>query len=136
MHHSASLLLCLLVAASGSAQTSLTVRQLESFLLNRDTQKQSDAIIARELASLQLSEQLTDASLADFASRLRIGPQSAEQLEVIAAASTFEPPTAAEVDSQPPPDSREQNRILQSAREYASSSALRLPDFRRHRSPG
>lgn len=129
MRHSASLLLCLLVAAPGSAQTRLTVRQLESFLLTRDTQKHSDAIIARELASLQLSEQLTDASLANFASRFRIGPQSAEQLEVIAAASNFEPPPAAEVDSQPPPDSREQNRIFQSAREYASSTALRLPDF-------
>ncbi len=124
-----SLLFALTLAAPVSAQTRLTVRQLESFLLNRDTQKQSDATIARELASFQLTEQLTEASLSNFASRLRIGPQSAEQLEVIAAASVFEPPPAAEVDSQPPPDSVEQNRILQSAREYASSTALRLPDF-------
>ena len=129
MRRTASLLLLLIVAARLPAQTQLTVRQLEGFLLSRDVQRESDAAVARQLASFQLSEQFTPARLAILAAKLRRGPQTAEQIELLAAASIFEPPPPAELVPESPPDAREQNRILEAARDYANSTARRLPDF-------
>jgi len=124
-----SILLSLVLPAALPAQTSLTVREFENFLLSRHAQTESDALLARQLAFIQLSQQLTDAKLAKLVPKLRIGPQSAEQIELIAAASVFDVPPPDDLPSQSPPDSLEQNRILQAAREYAHVFARRLPDF-------
>lgn len=130
MRRAISFFLWLVLTAPLSAQTTVTIRQLETFLLSRDTQKQSDSTLAKELASLQLSEQLDEARLANLATHLRLEPQASEQLELLAAASLFEPPSpAAEVEPQSPPDAREQTRILDSARTFADSFARHLPDF-------
>ena len=129
MRHTASFLLWVVIAASASAQTTVTVRQFEDFLLSRNAQRASDAALAAQLASIRLSQQLTDTALANLVSRLRLGPQSEEQIQLVAAASIFQPPPPAETPSLSPPGASEQNRILQAAREYANTSAQRLPDF-------
>lgn len=127
MRRTASLLIGIALAAPLIAQTKLTVRQFEHFLLSPGARKESDAVLARQLARFQLSEQLTHSRLAELASQLRIGPQTAEQIRLIAAASVFQAPPPSE--QQPAPDSSQQARILQAAREYVVSFARRLPDF-------
>jgi hypothetical protein len=129
MRRLAPIFLSLILPATLPGQTTVTVRQLENFLLSREVQRESDAVLARQLASFQLSDQLTDARLAALAPRLHIGPSAAEQLELIASASIFAAPPPPDLVSQPPPDAHEQSRILQSARDYANSFAQRLPDF-------
>ena len=131
----ALLVLSVVPAATLTAQSSVTVRQFEGFLLSRGAQKESDSALARQLASMQLSEQLTSVRLAKLEAVLRVGPQAAEQIERIAAESIFQAPPLVElVDTESPPDPREQDGMLQAAREYAKSSSQRLPDFLASRS--
>jgi hypothetical protein len=74
VHRTISILLSLAPPAALSAQTSLTVGEFENFLLSRHAQAESDARLGRQLASIQLSQQLTDARLARLVPKLRIGP--------------------------------------------------------------
>lgn len=116
-------------AVQTAAQTQVTVQQLQDYLLSARARKESDAALARQLSSVQLVEQLTGSRLAALLSRLRAGPQTAEQVGLLAASSVFEAPPPADLPTQPPPNPLEQKRILQAARDYAASSVLRLPDL-------
>ena len=125
----AAILLSVASALPLFAQSQVTVRQLQDYLLSSRARAESDADLARQLSSVQLVEQLSDSRLATLSSRLRIGPLAAEQVALLAAASVFEAPPPADLPAEPPPDALQQNRILQAVRDYASSSARRLPDF-------
>jgi len=81
--------------ASLRAETRVTVAQLEQFLTAPRTAKLSDTDIAGRLSGVMLSEQLTQTTLARITSEIELGQKSAEQVEVLAAASVFEAPPAA-----------------------------------------
>ena len=129
MSRIAALLLTLALAAPLAAQTQVTVQQLENYLLSSRARKESDAALARQLRSVQLVEQLTGSRLAALKSKLRMGPETAEWVELMAASSVFEAPPPRELPPQPLPDALEQERMVQAAREFADSAARRLPDF-------
>jgi hypothetical protein len=123
------LLLIASLAESLSAESSITVRQLEDFLLSPQATRQTDRELARRLSFVHLSEQLTEVRLKLLRSRLRIGPGAAEQLELLAFSSEFETPPAAELPSRLPPDLHEQERILESAKKTAAAAVIELPNF-------
>lgn len=129
MSRIASILVTVVLAAPLVAQTQVTVQQLEDYLLSSRARKEPDAVLARQLSSVQLVEQLTGSRLAALKSKVRMGPETAEWVELLAASSVFEAPPAGELPTQTRPDALEQKRILQAARDYADSSASRLPDF-------
>ncbi len=129
MRRFALLLLFLNLARPLSAATQVSVSQLEEFLLSRRASKETDAELAHQLSSIQLSEHLTDSRLAGICAKLRVGPKTAEQLDLLAISSVFEVPPSAELPSVSPPDSLRQQQIMESARAYTAATIHDLPDF-------
>jgi hypothetical protein len=125
----ALLLLFLTLGSPLIAQASISVKQLEEFLLSRRASREADAELANRLGSVALSEQLDDSGMARICAKLKMGPKTAQQLGLLAISSVFEAPPSSELPSGPPPDSSEQRRMIESARAYASASARNLPDF-------
>lgn len=112
-----------------SAETRVSVNQLEEFLLSRHASKESDAELAYQLSSIQLSEQLSDSRLAEISAKVSVGPETAVQLKLLAISSVFEAPPSSEVPLGLSPDSLEQQRLIGLARVYASALVQHLPDF-------
>src|SRR5581483_7403539 len=81
------------------AQESVTVSQLEDFVFSRQTAKESDAELAHRLGSIQLSEQLNDVRLARLVAKAQPGPQTEEQLGLLALTSVFEAPPLSDLPS-------------------------------------
>ncbi|WP_204101539.1 hypothetical protein [Occallatibacter savannae] len=111
------------------AASTVTVAQLERFLTSSRAHKRSDQEIAEKLSRVDLSEELTSTSLARIVAESSPGPDTAQQLEILAAASTLQPPPASELPAIPTPDQTTQNRILAIARENAQHSLHILPDL-------
>jgi hypothetical protein len=128
------LLLALLVAALQLAlpphpASRVTVAQLEDFLASRHAAKESDSQVADALMRVELSQELTPATLSRIADETRLRPHTAEQIKLLAAESIFEPPPTSEWIDAPAPDAAAQRRILSQARSYAVLTLRHLPDF-------
>jgi VWFA-related protein len=104
----------------------VTVEQLEHMLANTHGKRDQD--LAKQLGSLELSERLSSSRLAKFQADVP-GEKSRLALLVLADASVFLQPPAAEVLATAPPDAGTQNLILHRAAEDLASSIRRLPDF-------
>jgi len=125
-----ALLLALLqLAALPHPAPRVTVAQLEAFLTSRRTAKESDSQVAEALMRVELSEELTPATLSRMGEELRLGPKAAEQIKLLAAESALEAPPSAEWIGAPAPDDATQQRILSQARSYADTALRHLPDF-------
>jgi hypothetical protein len=111
------------------AGTRVTVAQLEQALTAAFTAHKPDAEIARQAATLELSEQLTEASLERLNARLSPGAQTAQALALLADQSAFLDPPAAELLGTAAPDGAAQQRMLDGARDYVAQTLQRLPDF-------
>ena len=111
------------------AQESVTVSQLEDFVFSRQTAKESDAELAHRLGSIQLSEQLNDVRLARLVAKAQPGPQTEEQLGLLAWTSVFEAPPLSDLLSVAAPDAATQLQIVDAARAYATSVAHQSPNF-------
>jgi hypothetical protein len=109
--------------------TRVTVAQLEHFLTSSRAAKLSDAEIADRLSQVRLSEQLTAAALKRISSERELGSETAEQIELLAAASIFESPPALELPEWPPPDAATQAEIVRAARDSVNGAVHLLPDF-------
>lgn len=103
--------------------------QLEQFLTSSHAAKLSDVEIAERLSKVDLSEELTSASLARIVVASSPGPETLQQLEVLAAVSVIQPPPSVELPGTPPPDQPTQDRLIASARDYASHALHLVPDF-------
>jgi hypothetical protein len=125
----AVLLGCFVLVVPLEAGTRVTVAQLEQFLLSKETAKESDAAIADKLGGAELSEQVTEAAYARICTETRLGPKSAEQLDLMTASSIFHAPPAAELPAIPVPDAAAQQQFIDSARNYANNALHLLPDF-------
>ncbi|HLY43239.1 MAG TPA: hypothetical protein VKR52_18655 [Terracidiphilus sp.] len=111
------------------AATPVTLDQLREFLAAPSTRKLTDAQIADRLSSVELIEQVTVPALAHLLAGLRVGPETAEQLQLLAAASIFaDPPTSDELGL-PPPNPAAQQQMLRSATDYVRTTLHHLPDF-------
>jgi hypothetical protein len=116
-------------ALSAAAQTPATILQLQEFLTSKHAAKESDSGLADRLASVTLSEQLTAKTLSRILTNPYVGPKAAEQLELLAAESIFNPPPPAGLPQIPAPDPGAQQKMLASAVQYVAVTLHRLPDF-------
>jgi VWFA-related protein len=111
------------------AGTRVTVAQLEHALTTAFTAHKPDAEIAHQIATMELSEQLTEASLERLNARLAPGAQTAQALALLADRSAFLDPPVAELPGTAAPDGTAQQRMLDAARNYVAQTLPRLPDF-------
>ncbi len=125
----ALLVVCLCV----SAQTTLSVEQLLSFVKSSVELKHPDKQVAVYLSKLKLREKLDDVAIEDMQG-MGAGPKTVEALKALRDATKDLPapkppapkPVAAAI---PPPSSAEQARVLKEVREYALNYSKSLPNF-------
>jgi hypothetical protein len=125
------LLLALIVALpiASPAAKRVTVAQLTQTLTADLGAHKPDADIARQIAGMELSERLTEATLARLAVTLNAGTQAASALQLLADWSAFLNPPANELPPTPAPDDSTQKRLLDEARSYVAQTLPRLPNL-------
>ena len=121
-------LAALLVVPAGAARR-VTVAQLAETLSAAAAQHRSDEEIARQVASLELSERLTPATLDQFAAKIPLQPRTALALQLLSDQSAFIDPPAGEFPATAPPDEATQQQMLTAARSYGVETWGRLPNF-------
>lgn len=125
-------MLCAALVAAllpSSAAQQVTVAQLEQFLTAEHTAHATDSDIARKLFSAELSERLTDASLARIKAAYTPGEKTGEALDLIADESAFLDPPAGELPPKNAPSSAEQQQIILAAEDFATNTLSHLPDY-------
>jgi VWFA-related protein len=90
-----------------------------------------DAVAAKQLSSLELTERLDEASLLSFA---KYGKKTKQTLTMLADASTFLPPPAAEISADAAPDVNTQQHLISLAANYLQQIIPKLPNFFAERS--
>jgi VWFA-related protein len=85
-----------------------------------------DAEAAKQLSTLELTERLDDATLLSFA---KYGKKTEQALTMLANASTFLPPPAAEISADAPPDVNTQLHMISLAADYLQHIIPKLPNF-------
>jgi VWFA-related protein len=108
------------------AAKSVTVDQLGEILEAARGKRSED--LARELSGLELTERLSDATLAALQATVR-GSKAQAALSALADASAFLAPPARVNPSEPTPDAAEQQRIIALATSYLSLTMRKLPNF-------
>jgi VWFA-related protein len=104
----------------------VTVDRLEQTLAAAHSLQ--DAEVARQLSDLELTERLSTAKLKRLETALP-GDKSRQALMILADASVFFDPPAAEISSQPAPDPVTQHKILALAVNYVTQTLHQLPNF-------
>jgi hypothetical protein len=117
------------ITCPSPAQTRVTVSQLEQFLHSKSASKESDAQLAKLLGTVTLSEQLTPSTLTWIVRTATPGPQTTEQLRLLASSSIFKQPPPSELPNTPPPNVTTQQQIIASARKYVTDLLHSFPDF-------
>lgn len=110
-------------------EAQVTIQQLQRFLESSQSARHSDEAIAERLCTITLGEQLTVPALSELGMRFHPGPKTAEQLQVLAAASIFKSPPESEGPAKPAPDLQTQHKLIASATEFAEHTLRSLPDF-------
>lgn len=104
----------------------VTVQQLESTLQQDD--KDHDGELAEQLNAMELTERMSSSELASWLKQIR-GRRSRAALTVLADASVFLAPRAAEIPLDPPPDHNSQVQMLTRTVQYVNQMLPKLPDF-------
>lgn len=104
----------------------VTVEKLEKML--KAAHEKPDARVAKELSDLELTERLSAAKLSRWEADLP-GPESRRSLVMLADASAFFDPPAAEILAALPPDLAAQRQIVSLTVDYATRTIHRLPNF-------
>jgi VWFA-related protein len=107
----------------------VTVAQLEQTLSSASSAHKPDTEIARQIAALELSEQLTETTADRLKAQLGTAPQSLLALQLLADQSAFLDPPASELPQDPTPDDATQQKMLEAARNYVTQTLPRLPNF-------
>jgi hypothetical protein len=107
----------------------VTVAQFTQTLAADVGAHKPDAEIARRIGGMELSERLTEATLAKLAVTLNADPQAALALQLLADQSAFLDPPASELPPTPAPDDPTQQRALDAARTYVAQTLPRLPNL-------
>ena len=115
------------LASTAAAAKRVTVAQLEQALMTAQGAHKSDAEVAREIGSFELSERLSEASLDKLIAGL--DAQSALALQVLADQSAFLDPPANEMPSMAAPDEAAQQRMIAAGRHYVAQTLLQLPNL-------
>jgi VWFA-related protein len=104
----------------------VTIAQLEALL--RAGQNGPDADLARQLATVELTERASGAEIAQWTGALK-GKKAREALVAVADASAFLDPPAGQVLADPAPDGNTQGQMVAMALQYLNQTIPRLPDF-------
>ncbi len=126
----------LLLAAGLSllaSEMTITVAQLVAFIRSTIQLRQPDRRVAEYLRHVRLTEKLDDRTIEDLTGQ-GAGPKTVAALHELRDGSATlpsppPPPPPPVIYKIPPPDSLEQGRILDRAREYALNYTRQLPDF-------
>ena len=116
------------VALSAGAAKRVTIAQLEQSLTADIAAHKSQTDIARQIAGMELTERLSDATLGRIGANF-IGTPVAPALQLLADQSAFLDPPPGELPATPAPDDATQQRILHAAHQYVVETLPRLPDF-------
>jgi hypothetical protein len=104
----------------------VTVDRLEQTLAAAHSLQ--DAEVARQLSDLELTERLSTAKLNRLETELP-GEKSRQALMIVADASAFLDPPAAEIPDQSTPDQATQRKILALSVNYVTQTLHQLPNF-------
>ena len=104
----------------------VTVEQLDHVLAAASNE--SDANLARQLSSLELTERLSAQKLSSWTASLR-GKKARQALVALADVSAFLDPPAAEIPSDAAPDRTAQRVIVSLAVNYLNNTIPKLPNF-------
>ncbi len=113
--------------AAGAKRT--TVSQLEQTLAADSSAHESDVEIARQIGGMELSERLTEATLARLTAGQAADPQTALALRLLADESAFLDPPVSEMPADSVPDAATQQRVIDAARSYVKQTVARLPNL-------
>jgi hypothetical protein len=116
----------LLAAVPAFGAKAISVAELKSTLEDMQKSSRSDADVATALKQLELSEQLTRATMNSLVSYVP-GPLSTEQIYVLEARSALLSPPATDLPSVPAPDMAAQKLLLDKAEAYVTGTYNRLP---------
>jgi len=122
------LVFCMAAPAAWSASKKITAQELKDMLTQMQQQKKSDDDVAIALKQVEMSEQLTAATLNSLNSLLP-GQQSLAQVYVLEARSAMLPPPASDIPTDPAPDAAAQKAILDKAADYVTKTYDALPDI-------
>lgn len=114
-----------------SDQTNLAARRVTVEQLDRvlaAASNESDAELARQLSTLELSERLSDTKLSSWTASLR-GKKARQALVALADVSAFLDPPAAEIPRDAAPDLTAQRVIVSLAVDYVNNTIPKLPNF-------
>ena len=106
----------------------VTVEQLKTTLAAAHTARYSDARIAKELSSLDMSQQITEEEFIEISRSEK--PATKQALRLIADASAFLDPPTADIVNDAAPTASEQKILFAKASAYATGYVRGLPDFR------
>jgi hypothetical protein len=123
----------LAVCLATSAQTTLTLEQLISFVKSSIQLGHQDKKVARFLSKVTLTQKLDDRTIIELQA-MGAGPKTVEAMRKLQEVSKKlpeppAPPPKPHRPSIPAPSLGEQNNIIKEVREYALSYVQRLPDF-------
>jgi hypothetical protein len=125
-------LICVLalmvLAVPARSANKITVATLTEMLNTMAADKKSDDEIAAALKQVELSEQLTRATMNQLAASAP-GPHIMEQLYVLEAASAILPPPPADIPPTPAPDAAAQKAILLKVATYITKTQDQLPQL-------
>jgi hypothetical protein len=127
------LLLVTALALSAAGEMSLTVEKLKDFIRSAVQMKQPDKQVAETLRHFKMAEKLDDRTIEELQS-LGAGPKTVAALKDLGDASSSLPEAAPPAPKPvvvplPPPDSVEQGKIIDEAREYVLNYTKSLPNF-------
>lgn len=117
------------IAFPAWAAKRITVAQLEQELTTISAAHKPDAEMARQIASMKLSQRLTEATLGRLNAHLDTGSQAALALQLLADQSAFLDPPPSELPATPVPNEATQQRMLEATRNYVAGMLPRLPNF-------
>jgi hypothetical protein len=118
---------CALPSALGQG---VTIMQLRDFLLTQHKSRQSDVETAQRLSSITLAERLNEQALSQIITEAMVGPESIEQLQLLADYSIFAaPPSRGESHTLPAPNPEAKQEMVRAGVEYAGTALYHLPDF-------
>jgi|SRR5579884_905382 len=125
-----ALIVCFLALAAGMR---VSVAQLTDFIRSSVEQKIPDKQVAQSLRTMTLTDRLDARTIEEFQS-IGAGPKTLEALRAMGAESAklAPPPPPVEPKTLPPepgPNSIEQERIIDSVRDYAVNYSKQLPNF-------
>jgi hypothetical protein len=110
------------------AQT-VTIAQVRDFLISQQKAKSSDTYSADRLGTVSLSERLDDETLRRLIRDTQAGPETIQQLRLLADYSIFIAPPPPDNLGSVPPTPDQQRRILDAGADYVQRALQRLPDF-------